>query len=229
MPEIPLIREIPTGSNLFLAIPDACELRSYDRTKVKNGLVPYLSGGGMDYKYPDLFSGGTTLLHTDLASRIKKIIPSVREPYSLFEASAVTARPNIEKKRQLQSTYSYHCKQAFADVENISNPQQEEWCHLSWGSSCPGLKSKICNPPPSSNRACRSNYLIRIISPTFNIIHMFLGIQLTATSLSRPNARVWCASPVVGSYFGRPCCQRHGSGRVCLGTGDPSCLRGLSP
>ena len=46
---------------------------------------------------------------------------------------------------------------------------------------------------------------------------------------SRPNSRVWCASPVDGSHFGRPWCQLHGSGRVCLGTGDPSGLRGPYP
>ena len=34
------------------------------------------------------------------------------------------------------------------------------------------------------------------------------------------------ASPVVGSHFDRLCCLRHGSGRVFLGTGDPSSLMG---
>ena len=42
---------------------------------------------------------------------------------------------------------------------------------------------------------------------------------------SRPNPRVWCTSPVVGSHFGRPCCRLHGSGRVCFISGDPSGLR----
>ena len=39
----------------------------------------------------------------------------------------------------------------------------------------------------------------------------------------------WCASPVVGSHFGRPCCALHGSGRVCVITGHTSGLRRPSP
>ena len=38
----------------------------------------------------------------------------------------------------------------------------------------------------------------------------------------------WYASPVLGSHFGRLCCALHGSGRVCLITGDTSGLKGPS-
>ena len=37
---------MPTGSKVFLALPDACGLRSCDRTHLKNGLVPYSCVGG---------------------------------------------------------------------------------------------------------------------------------------------------------------------------------------
>ena len=46
--------EIPTGPKVFLAIPDACELRPCDRTNLKNGLVPDLYVGGMYDKYQGL-------------------------------------------------------------------------------------------------------------------------------------------------------------------------------
>ena len=50
-PEGPLIRRTPTGPKVFLALPDACGLRPCDRTHIKNGLVPYFSGGGTENKY----------------------------------------------------------------------------------------------------------------------------------------------------------------------------------
>ena len=43
------------------------------------------------------------------------------------------------------------------------------------------------------------------------------------------NQHHWCASPVVGSHFGQPCCELHSSGQVCLITGDTSGLRGPYP
>ena len=52
-PEAPLLRGIPTGPKVFLAISDAYGLRPSDQTYFKNGLVPYLSGGGTDDKYTD--------------------------------------------------------------------------------------------------------------------------------------------------------------------------------
>ena len=39
----------------------------------------------------------------------------------------------------------------------------------------------------------------------------------------------WCTSPVVGSHFSRPCYVLHGSGWVCLITGDSSGLGGGVP
>ena len=38
--EATLIRGMPTKPKVFLALPDACGLRSCDRTHLKNGLVP---------------------------------------------------------------------------------------------------------------------------------------------------------------------------------------------
>ena len=46
---------------------------------------------------------------------------------------------------------------------------------------------------------------------------------------SWPDPCVWCASPVVELHFGRLWCQLLGSGPVCHGTGNTSCLRGASP
>ena len=40
-PKAPLKRGMPTGSKVFLALPDACRLRPCDRTHIKNGLVPH--------------------------------------------------------------------------------------------------------------------------------------------------------------------------------------------
>ena len=48
---VPPIRGMPTEPKVFLAMPDTCGLRPYDRTHLKNGLVPYLSSGGTDDKY----------------------------------------------------------------------------------------------------------------------------------------------------------------------------------
>ena len=39
-------RGMPTGSKVFLALPDACGLRPCDWTHLKNGLVPYSCVGG---------------------------------------------------------------------------------------------------------------------------------------------------------------------------------------
>ena len=39
-------RGMPTGPNVFLALPDACGLRPCDRAHLKNGLVPYSCVGG---------------------------------------------------------------------------------------------------------------------------------------------------------------------------------------
>ena len=50
-PESPLIRGMPTRLKVFLVMLDACGLWPYDRTHLKNGLVPYFSGGGTDDKY----------------------------------------------------------------------------------------------------------------------------------------------------------------------------------
>ena len=41
-PEAPLIRVMPTGPKVFLAMPDACGLRPCNRTHLKNSLVPHL-------------------------------------------------------------------------------------------------------------------------------------------------------------------------------------------
>ena len=39
--EVPLLRGMPTEPRVFLIMPDASRLRPYDRTHLKNGLVPY--------------------------------------------------------------------------------------------------------------------------------------------------------------------------------------------
>ena len=39
-------RGMPTGSKVFLALPNACGLRPCDRTHLKNGLVPHSCVGG---------------------------------------------------------------------------------------------------------------------------------------------------------------------------------------
>ena len=51
---------------------------------------------------------------------------------------------------------------------------------------------------------------------------------MTDDKYCRANPRVWCASPVVGSHFGWPCYQLHGSVRCASIIGDPSGLSGLS-
>ena len=40
------LRGMPTGPKVFLALPDACELRPCERTHLKNGLVPLSCVGG---------------------------------------------------------------------------------------------------------------------------------------------------------------------------------------
>ena len=60
--EVPLIKEMLTGPKVFLAMPDACRLRPCKRNHFKNGLVPYLSGGGTDDKYRRRFSSPLQLL-----------------------------------------------------------------------------------------------------------------------------------------------------------------------
>ena len=41
-----------TGPKVFLVMPDACGLRPCDRTHLKNGFVPFLSGGGTEWQIP---------------------------------------------------------------------------------------------------------------------------------------------------------------------------------
>ena len=48
---MPLIRRMLMGPKVFLALPDACGLRPCDWTHLKNGLVPYFSGGGTENRY----------------------------------------------------------------------------------------------------------------------------------------------------------------------------------
>ena len=45
-PESPIIRRMPVGPQVFLALPEACGLRPCDWTHLKNGLVPHLYVGG---------------------------------------------------------------------------------------------------------------------------------------------------------------------------------------
>ena len=45
---------MPTGTKVFLAMPDACELRPCDRTHLTNCLVPDFYVGGTYDKYPDV-------------------------------------------------------------------------------------------------------------------------------------------------------------------------------
>ena len=45
-PEVPLIREMPMGPKVFLALPDAYGLRPCYRTHLKNRLVPHSCVGG---------------------------------------------------------------------------------------------------------------------------------------------------------------------------------------
>ena len=69
MPEAPLIREMPTRPKVFLAMPDARRLRSYNRTHIKKGLVPYLSGGGTENKYWKCFESWQRMTRDELGCR----------------------------------------------------------------------------------------------------------------------------------------------------------------
>ena len=66
VPDAPQIRGMLTGPKVFLVLPNTCGLRPCDRTLLKNGLVPYFSGGRTENKYQVLPS--LTLWHSDWRS-----------------------------------------------------------------------------------------------------------------------------------------------------------------
>ena len=69
-----------TGPKVFLAMLDACGLRPCDWIHLKNGLLPYLSGGGMADKYRGVLSPGDAQQETSLGlGLLKKIVAGKKE------------------------------------------------------------------------------------------------------------------------------------------------------